>query len=118
MRPKFRETLWFKKGQQDAAVAEQMMPGDVMAPDKVDLLPIEDRYQHDQGDIDASDSVAFGLHTGRTEYMPKLGAAPVEGDEVDEGLMVKDLKRGRKKVFAFIGAGAVLVVAVVIAFVS
>jgi hypothetical protein len=117
MRTKFRETLWFKKGQQDAAVAESIQAGDVMAPDKVDMLPIEDRYQQDQGTIDASDSVAFGLHTGRTEYMPKLGA-PIEGDEVDEGAMVKDLKRGRAKVFAVIGAGAVVVVAVVIAFAS
>jgi hypothetical protein len=117
MRTKFRETLWFKKGQQDAAVAEQMPAGDAMAPDQVDLLPIEDRYQQDQGGIDASDSVAFGLHTGRTEYMPKL-ATTVEGDAVDEGAMVRDLKRGRAKVFAAIGAGAVVVVAVVIAFVS
>ncbi|MEO6774341.1 MAG: hypothetical protein ABI467_15200 [Kofleriaceae bacterium] len=117
MRTKFRETLWFKKGQQDAAVAETVDAGDVMAPDKVDLLPIEDRYQHDQGGVTASDSVAFGLHTGRTEYMPKLGGAPpVDGDEVDEGAMVKDLKRGRAKVIAAISAGAMIIVAAVIAF--
>ncbi|HET9991991.1 MAG TPA: hypothetical protein VFQ65_25855 [Kofleriaceae bacterium] len=118
MRTKFRETLWFKKGQQDAAVAETIEAGDAMAPDKVDLLPIEDRYQHDQGGLSPSDSVAFGLHTGRTEYMPKLGAAPVDGDEVDEGAIVRDLKRGRAKVIAMIGAGAAVIVAVVIAFAS
>lgn len=118
MRTKFRETLWFKKGHQDAAVAESLEASDPMEPDKVDLLPIEDRYQHDQGGVDASDSVAFGLHTGRTEYMPKLDAMVVEGDGVDEGAIVKDLKRGRGKVFAMIGAGAAIVVAVVIAFAS
>jgi hypothetical protein len=118
MRTKFRETLWFKKGQQDAAVAESVDAADMMAPDKVDLLPIEDRYQQDQGGVEASDSVAFGLHTGRTEYMPKLGAAPIEGDQVDEGAIVKDLKRGRAKVIAAISAGAAIVVAVVIAFAS
>jgi hypothetical protein len=118
MRTKFRETLWFKKGQQDAAVAESLDAADAMAPDKVDLLPIEDRYQHEQGGLSPSDSVAFGLHTGRTEYMPKLGVAPIEGDQVDEGAMVKDLKRGRAKVYAMIGAGAAIVVAVVIAFAS
>lgn len=117
-RAKFRETLWFKKGHQDAAAAEAVEPGDLMAPDKVDLLPIEDRYQHDQGGVEASDSVAFGLHTGRTEYMPKLGAAPIEGDEVDETAIVKDLKRGRAKVIAVIGASAAIIVAVVIAFAS
>ena len=118
MRTKFRETLWFKKGHQDAAVAESLEASDPLEPDKVDLLPIEDRYQHDQGAVSASDSLAFGLHTGRTEYMPKLGVAPVEGDAVDEGMMVKDLKRGRGKVYAIIGAGAAIVVAVVIAFAS
>lgn len=118
MRTKFRETLWFKKGHQDAAVAESLEASDPMEPDKVDLLPIEDRYQHDQGHVDASDSVAFGLHTGRTEYMPKLDVTHVEGDAVDEGAIVKDLKRGRGKVFAMIGAGAAIVVAVVIAFAS
>jgi len=118
MRRKFRETLWFKKGHQDAAVAESLEASDPMEPDKVDLLPIEDRYQHDQGGVDANDSVAFGLHTGRTEYMPKLGAMSVEGDAVDESAIVKDLKRGRGKVFAMIGAGAAIVVAVAIAFAS
>ena len=118
MRRKFRETLWFKKGHQDAAVAESLEASDPMQPDKVDLLPIEDRYQHDQGGVDANDSIAFGVHTGRTEYMPKLDPPVVEGHAVDEGMMVKDLKRGRGKVFAMIGAGAVIVVAVVIAFAS
>ena len=120
MRTKFRETLWFKKGQQDAAVAESLDAADMMAPDKVDLLPIEDRYQQDQGGVEASDSVAFGLHTGRTEYMPKLGAGAlsIDGDEVDEGAIVKDLKRGRAKVIAAISAGAAIIVAVVIAFAS
>jgi hypothetical protein len=118
MRTKFRETLWFKKGQQDAAVAETLDAQDVMAPDKVDLLPIEDRYQQDQGGVTPSDSVAFGLHTGRTEYMPKLGVAAVEGDEVDETAIVKDLKRGRAKVIGMIAASAAVIVAVVIAFAS
>jgi hypothetical protein len=118
MRTKFRETLWFKKGQQDAAVAESLDVADVMAPDKVDLLPIEDRYQQEQGGVEASDSVAFGLHTGRTEYMPKLDKEPVQGDAVDEGAIVKDLKRGRAKVIAMIGASAAIIVAVVIAFAS
>jgi hypothetical protein len=117
-RARFRETLWFKKGHQDAAAAAAVEPGDVMAPDKVDLLPIEDRYQQDQGGVEASDSVAFGLHTGRTEYMPKLDAAPIDGHEVDETAIVKDLKRGRAKVIAMISAAAVVVAAVVIAFAS
>jgi hypothetical protein len=118
MRAKFRETLWFKKGEKDAQVAAETDPHDVMAPKAADLMPIEDRYNDDQEDLAPIDSVAFGIHTGRTEYLPTLTSTNDGSDPVDEGLMVKDLKRGRRKVFAMIGAGAVAVVAVVVAFVA
>ena len=122
MRPKFRETLWFKKGEKDAQVAAETDPHDIMAPKAADLLPIEDRYNDDQENLAAGDSVTFGIHTGRTEYLPKTGnMIPLDGDEadpIDEGLMVKDLKRGRMKVFAVIAGGAVLVMAVIVAFAS
>jgi hypothetical protein len=118
MRAKFRETLWFKKGEKDAQVAAETDPHDVMAPKAADLMPIEDRYNDDQEALAPMDSVAFGIHTGRTEYLPTLTAIQAGDDPVDEDLMVKDLKRGRRKVFAMIGAGAVAVVAVVVAFVA
>jgi hypothetical protein len=118
MRAKFRETLWFKKGEKDAQVAAETDPQDVMAPKAADLMPIEDRYNDDQEDLAPIDSVAFGIHTGRTEYLPTLTVIQDGDDPVDEDLMVKDLKRGRRKVFAMIGAGAVAVVAVVVAFVA
>jgi len=118
MRAKFRETLWFKKGEKDAQVAAETDPHDVMAPKAADLMPIEDRYNDDQEDLAPIDSIAFGIHTGRTEYLPTLTATHDGADPVDEDLMVKDLKRGRRKVFAMIGAGAVAVVAVVVAFVA
>ena len=112
MRPKFRETLWFKKGEKDAQIAADTDPHDTMAPKAADLLPIEDRYNDDQEQLEPSDSIAFGVHTGRTEYISK-DIVPAEGHAVNEGAMVKDLKRGRMKVFAAIGAGAVLVVGVI-----
>lgn len=121
MRAKFRETLWFKKGEKDAQVAAETDPHDAMAPEAADLMPIEDRYNDDQEQLAPIDSVAFGIHTGRTEYLPTLSAANDVNDgadPVDEDLMIKDLKRGRRKVFAMIGAGAVAVVAVVVAFVA
>ena len=118
MRPKFRETLWFKKGEKDAQVAAETDPHDTMAPKAADLMPIEERYNDAQEDLAPIDSIAFGIHTGRTEYLPKhTHAGGEEADPVDESLMVKDLKRGRKRVLAMIGAGAVAVVAVVAAFV-
>jgi hypothetical protein len=118
MRAKFRETLWFKKGEKDAQVAAETDPHDVMAPKAADMMPIEDRYNDDQEDLAPIDSVAFGIHTGRTEYLPTLTATHDGSDPIDESLMVKDLKRGRRKVFAMIGAGAVAVLAVVVAFVA
>jgi hypothetical protein len=119
MRAKFRETLWFKKGEQDAKVADEAVAaGDLFAPQAVDMLPIEDRYE-DDGSIAATDSVAFGVHTGKTEYMPKgLGAPRVDDgeDEVDEHKLVGDLKRGRIKVVAAIGGCAVVIAVALFAF--
>ena len=43
MRPKFRETLWFKKGVKDAEAAQEADPHDIMAPKAADMMPIEDR---------------------------------------------------------------------------
>lgn len=117
MKPKFRETLWFKRGVQDAEAAEVADPDDILAPQATDLMPIEDRY-HNGGELNLADSVDFGLHTGKTEYMPKLATdprAPLDhAHDVNEGLLVKDLKAGRKRVFVAIGVGAALVVAVVV----
>src|SRR4051812_40302577 len=111
MRAKFRETLWFKKGEKDAQVAAETDPHDTMAPKAADLMPIEDRYNDDQEDLAPIDSIAFGIHTGRTEYLPTLEHSSDDAHPVDESLIVKDLKRGRARVLAMIGAGAVAVIA-------
>jgi hypothetical protein len=117
MKPTFRETLWFKRGIQDAEAAQAADPDDVMAPKAADLMPIEDRYNNG-AELNLVDSVDFGLHTGKTEYMPKLTTdphAPLDhAHGVNEDLIIKDLKAGRKRVFAAIGVGAALVIAVVV----
>ena len=82
MRPKFRETLWFKKGEQDAkARDEAVAAGDLLAPNAVDTLPIEDRYE-DDGTVNAADSQVFGIHTGTTEYIPKARHSAFEISDV------------------------------------
>jgi hypothetical protein len=112
MRAKFRETIWFKKGEQDAQVRDEAVAaGDLFAPNAVDLMPIEDRYD-DDGNVRPSDSRMFGIHTGTTEYMPRLGDVGTD-HEVDEHTLVRDLKRGRFKIFAAMG-GAVVVIAVAV----
>jgi hypothetical protein len=108
MRAKFRETLWFKKGEQDAqARDEAVAAGDLLAPNAVDTLPIEDRYE-DDGTVNASDSQVFGIHTGTTEYIPKARHSAFE-IEVNEHAMVGDLKRGRLKFLAAISGAAVAI---------
>jgi hypothetical protein len=108
MRAKFRETLWFKKGEQDAkARDEAVAAGDLLAPTAVDTLPIEDRYD-DDGTVNAADSQVFGIHTGTTEYIPKARHSAFE-IEVNERAMVGDLKRGRIKFLAAMGGAGVAI---------
>jgi hypothetical protein len=57
---KFRETLWFKLGEE-------------LESDKVPL-PVEDRYL-DDGSVSDVDSAAFGLHTGATRPIGIVHAA-------------------------------------------
>ena len=114
MRTKFRETLWFKKGEQDAVARDEAVAeGDDLAPAAVDTLPIEDRYE-DDGMVRPSDSRIFGIHTGTTEYMPKLGSQASLDHEVDEHTLVRDLKRGRVKIFAALGGAAAVITALVV----
>ena len=114
---KFRETLWFKKGEKDAEVAQEVDTSDVMAPTAVDMLPVEDRYA-DDGTLLASDSMAYGIHTGTTEYIQPIMLETItrepSGTTLNEKAMVRDLKRGRVAVVAAISAGAVAVIAIVV----
>jgi len=71
-RSKFRETMWFKKGELDEAVASGAVGED--APIKADALPIEDRYK-DDGSLSSEDEGRLGLHTGATQSMPSIPAA-------------------------------------------
>ena len=110
---KFRETLWFKKGELDAAVAQTAAPEE---PGAVDLLPVEDRY-NDDGSLQATDTAAFGLHSGQTQGILRAtgGIARVpDGDAV--AALVGDLKRGRTPVVMAIAASLVAVVAIVLMF--
>ena len=75
-------------------------------------FPIEDRYE-DDGTIRPSDSRIFGVHTGTTEYVPRLGNVATD-HEVDEQTLVRDLKRGRLKIIAAMGGAAVVIAAAVV----
>ena len=102
----FRVTLWFKKGIADAdEAASAASSEDTLHPGAVDLLPAEDRYL-DDGSVTRTDTATFSLRTGRTTYLPNLGAAlAAAGDgDGDVGPLVRDLKRGRRVAWAIIAA--------------
>jgi hypothetical protein len=125
MRLRFRETLWFKKGEQDAEVAHKQVAGET-GRIAIDTLPVEDRYL-DDGSVRREDSQLFGLHTGTTQAIEPVGVPKGDddgargdgggdGDGDDdvpgeagavEGALIAEMKRGRRVVFAML-AGAVL----------
>ena len=108
MNQRFRETLWFKKGEMDASAAEHAAT-DPDVHDKADSLPIEDRYA-DDGSVSAADTASFGLHTGGTRWLEKMR---LSGD-LQAHVLVREMKRQRRVYIAMIAA-AVAVCGVVLA---
>jgi hypothetical protein len=110
---KFRETLWFKKGELDAAAAQ-----DPEGPGAADLLPIEDRYG-DDGSVSNADTAAFGVRSGQTQSLDML--KQTRRVEIVEAAapppeLIGQLKAGRLPVIAAIGASVLAIVLAVYAF--
>lgn len=107
----FRMTLWFKKGELVEAAADA---ADDDAPSD-ELLPIEDRYA-DDGSVTREDSRLFSLHTGQTQLVDihDLGRA---GDADELSPLVRELKRGRGKIVAALGATVAALGAVAVMYV-
>jgi hypothetical protein len=100
---KFRETMWFKKGELDeaaAAAAAGAHAGELMH-DKADALPIEDRYL-DDGTLDRRDAERLSLRTGNTELGLAARAEPLARKRVSERELVGELRRGRVWLALFI----------------
>jgi hypothetical protein len=104
-----RETLWFKMGEQAVEPANDEAP--------VSQLPIEERYA-DDGTVTASDHAAFSVQTGTTNYLPLIKKKDGEPDPVELASLVGEMKQGRRKIFAVIGASAVVVAAALVVYVS
>jgi len=120
---KFRETMWFKKGDLDVAAAEaaaqERAKGKDAASDKVDSLPIDERYS-DDGSITRGDKEKYSLRTGGTQMM-QVVREPTAADssvaKVSEDALIGEMKSGGKKMALIIGGVvAVLIVIVIVAF--
>lgn len=120
MRTRFRETLWFKKGHTQAEAAQadvqvtwndasEVNGGEGVAlATGTDMLPIEDRYV-DDGSLAPADSQVFGVHTGQTQMLrpidvvAAMNVVNVPGvPSVPEGVLVAEMKTGRRLVLAMI----------------
>lgn len=112
--PKFRETLWFKKGVLDGIAAERAATSDEGLPDAADSLPIEDRYLED-GSVAPEDSASFGLHTGLTQRVAAVAASrPPSAGGPGEDELAAELVRGRGVYLALIASGLTVLVALVL----
>jgi hypothetical protein len=121
---KFRETMWFKKGELDAeaaqqAAAERARTGkDSGSTDKADSLPMDERYK-DDGSITRSDKEKYSLRTGGTQMM---GAMKEDGrtksgsrsGHISEDELISEMKGGRTKILLMIAAGAIVLAVILI----
>jgi hypothetical protein len=117
---KFRETMWFKKGDLDAQAAvaaaeERARTGKEVSADKADSKPIDERY-NDDGSITRGDKEKYSLRTGGTmmmQAMPDKGKASMSLNKVSEDALIGEMKGGRTKIIAAIVAGAILIAVVI-----
>ena len=121
---KFRETMWFKKGDLDAQAAqtaadERARTGKDQANDKADSLPIDERYK-DDGSISRGDKEKYSLRTGATQMMTAVqdpknkGASGESMNKVSEDALIGEMKSGRGKIFIGIGIAAVVIALVIV----
>ncbi len=105
---RFRETLWFKKGNE---VAPEQPSGD-------SERPLEDRYE-DDGSISLIDHVQFSVVTGTTQPVRifKKSDAKEDADQTMQ-MVVGQMQRGRGRVYAMIAASMAFAMAAVAMFAS
>jgi hypothetical protein len=118
---KFRDTMWFKKGELDAQAAqaaadEHARTGHVTS-DKVDHLPIDERYK-DDGSLSHTDKELYSLRTGATQSNTALREPATQSgtdgtDKVSEDALIDEMKGGRRRLLAIL-AVVVAVVAVLV----
>jgi hypothetical protein len=114
---KFRETLWFKKGELDVQAAEERAKsGRDTGSDQADSLPMDERYK-DDGSLSHGDKEKYSLRTGGTEMMPRLRdsrASGASGSDVSEDELIGEMKAGRGKIIALVGLAVVILILIVV----
>jgi Protein kinase domain len=117
---KFRETMWFKKGDLDAQAAqaaaeERAKTGKDASADKADSLPIDERYK-DDGSISRGDKEKYSLRTGATQMMAAMrkdGGAGAS-NRISEDALIDEMKGGRQWIFIGIGGAVLLIILIIV----
>jgi hypothetical protein len=116
---KFRETMWFKKGDLDAQAAiaaaeERARTGKDVASDKADSKPIDERY-NDDGSITRGDKEKYSLRTGSTMMMNSLDKKNPSAslNKVSEDELIGEMKGGRTGVIIAIVLALAAIAAIV-----
>jgi len=116
---KFRETMWFKKGDLDAQAAvaaaeERARTGKDASVDKADSLPMDERYK-DDGSISRGDKEKYSLRTGATQMMSavKKDAGSSMSGKVSEDALIGEMKSGRSMMLLIIGLGVLALGAII-----
>jgi hypothetical protein len=117
---KFRETMWFKKGELDAQAAEaaaeeRAKTGKDVSTDKADSLPIDERYK-DDGSLSRSDKEKYSLRTGATMMTAAVrdSGAHASMGKVSEDALIDEMKGGRTKILALIAIGVVAILLIIL----
>ena len=116
---KFRETMWFKKGDLDtqaaiAAAEERARTGKDVANDKADSLPMDERYK-DDGSITRGDKEKYSLRTGGTQMMQAVrGDIGAAAAKVSEDELIGEMKSGRRVVMIAIAIGVIAAIVIVL----
>jgi hypothetical protein len=117
---KFRETMWFKKGDLDAQAAasaaeEAARTGKAEGGDKADSMPIDERYK-DDGSITRGDKEKYSLRTGATQMMAAIKDDKRTGGstKISEDALIGEMKGGRQWILLAIAGGVVAVILLIV----
>lgn len=116
---KFRETMWFKKGDLDTQAAilaaeERARTGKDGEGDKIDSMPIDERYK-DDGSITRGDKERYSLRTGATQTLQALRPEGADSSmNVSPDALIGEMKGGRTKIIAGVVAALVAVILIIV----
>jgi serine/threonine-protein kinase len=116
VKPAFRETLWFKRGDVDQMVAEAKAKMAGKGPEgevPEDVRPLEDRYV-DDGTVTTEDRKKFSLRAGGTATAVPSSGAKLPGAGMSDQEVIEEIAGPRRTMILVVAAVVVAAVIVVV----